>query len=80
MRTEAARKFDALIKSRGLSLTAAAREIGVRHPTVLRWRTGAKRPTAFHRLQIARWSNGEIPESSWMTAAERRVIGGARAA
>lgn len=72
--TEGARALAAFLKSNGISMAAAARDLGVADPTVLDWRRGRKRPTAHHRQAIETWTRGAVPASSWMTKGERRAL------
>ncbi len=72
--TAGARLLAAFLKSRGITLLAAAGAIGVSGPTILDWRRGTKRPSSHLRKAIASWSGGEVPEESWMTPAEAASV------
>jgi hypothetical protein len=47
---------------------ALGREIGVSHPTVIAWLSGAKRPEKHNRRAVSRWARDrghKLPPSAW---------------
>ncbi len=60
------------LEAKGMTKSAAARELGVSAPTMQDWLDATKRPRPSLRLAIARWTDGAVPASAWVTAAELR--------
>jgi hypothetical protein len=58
------------IESRGGNKAQVSREIGVSAPSLLAWVCGQARPEYVNRVRIERWSQGRVPQSSWLTPDE----------
>ena len=59
------------LSRRGIRPAEAARQLGVSKPTMGEWLAGGLRPSFLRRPEIRSWSEGRIPEDSWLTAEER---------
>lgn len=73
--------FDALIKfcaRNEITQAALARGVGVMPPVAHEWLTRARRPSRLFQQALARWSNGEIPETAWETAVEKKRLSSVR--
>lgn len=62
----------------GVSPTDAARALSVSRTSVNHWITGERRPDHEMRVRIERWTGGDVPESWWVLARERRRLGAVR--
>lgn len=59
------------IDANGVSVSEAARQLGVSHPALYGWFDGSRNPEAIQRLAIERWTDGAIESSEWETKEER---------
>ena len=72
--TRGATLLRSFLDANRISVTAAARAVGVRHPVVLDWLSGAKRPAANARAAIAIWTSGRVYPEAWRTDEEWQAL------
>ena len=75
--TQAKTKLARLRKSRRLTRTEAAKEIGCSRVGLIGWETGRRVPGFYWRFVIERWSGGSIVASSWPVS-RRDAVAAAR--
>jgi transcriptional regulator with XRE-family HTH domain len=68
------------LKAKGLTQAGAATQIGIVPAALTYYLKATQRPRADIRQRIAKWSEGAVPESSWLTAAEAGKLGDTDAA
>lgn len=65
------------IARRGITMAAAAEQIGVQKSTIHHYlKTRIYRPGEETRRRIADWSQGTVPEAAWMTDDELAQLEG----
>lgn len=64
-------KLAKFLEKHGIPKAKAAKALGVSHVAVVHWVTRASVPTVDRRKAIAVWTNGEVPESDWLSDRER---------
>jgi transcriptional regulator with XRE-family HTH domain len=66
----------------GLSQLAVGAALDVSAPTISDWESGRRRPDAFHRVAMARWTTVEgrvcVPEDAWFSPDELRELDAVR--
>lgn len=77
-RTQGAILFERHIDTIQRKHSEVAAALDVPHSSVRYWIAGAQRPRSESRTKIARWSNGAVPEDSWISDAERLAIAGGK--
>lgn len=65
-----ARLLRVFMKRTRKPLRAAAREIGISHPTLFSWMRGRTTPLSIYRERIEAWSEGIVPADSWESKRE----------
>lgn len=68
--------FDDYLVAREIKRADAARQLKTSVSAVHYWIKGGQRPRADIRKRIARWTGGEVPESSWLTEEEASALEG----
>lgn len=64
------------LEKTGISFAKCAALMGVSSPAVQAWKAGKYRPEIVERAKLQRLSNGDVPESSWLSDEERQEIEG----
>ncbi len=59
-----------------LTQAAAAEQLGIVPSALTAYLKGTQRPRSDIRQRIEKWSGGAVPESSWLTAKERKGLAG----
>lgn len=70
-RTDGARLFDAFLEANRVGPSDAGKALDVAPSTIIDLRRGSKRPKQPLAARIARWTDGAVPETMWLTAEER---------
>lgn len=58
----------------GLSLRAAARELGCTHVAWMAWEADEKSPSGPFRDAIEEWSGGDVPADAWPLSDRERAV------
>jgi DNA-binding transcriptional regulator YdaS (Cro superfamily) len=74
MAPSAASLFDAWLEKNGITYTEAARRIGVKDSTVLRWASGARKPGIDDAIAIEKLTGGVIRAEDWPHLAALRSL------
>lgn len=63
-----------LESKRPLTQAAAAGQLGIVPAALTAYLKGIQRPRSDIRQRIAKWSEGHVPESAWLTTEERAAV------
>jgi len=73
-KVEGATLLLAFLQRNDIPYRLAADQLGVKHPAVWQWAYAITVPLERYRPGIAKWTRGEVPESSWLRKSERTPI------